>query len=85
MTGSAFRIPRFAFVCAVVVAAAQTVAAQTVLPPLPRLALDAFPPQTRDVLSRAYTAAVSRPTDVSAVGLLGRLLQAWDQVSAVKD
>jgi len=78
---SAFRIPRSAFrVCAVAV-----VAAQTIPPPLPRLTLDAFPPQTRDALSRAYAAAVSRPTDVSAVGVLGRLLQAWDQVGAAHE
>ena len=76
---SAFRIPRSAFVCAV------AVAAQTTLPPLPRLTLDAFPPQTRDALSPPYAAAVARPTDVSAVGALARTLHAWDQLGAAHD
>src|SRR5262245_1906347 len=75
-----FRIPHSAFVCAVAVAAAQTT-----LPPLPRLALDAFPPTTRDALSRPYAAAVARPADATAVGTLARTLHAWDQLGAAHD
>src|SRR5262249_725301 len=67
------------------VCAAIVVAAQTSLPPLPRLALDAFPSQTRDALSRPYAAALSRPTDVSAVGTLARTLHAWDQLGAAHE
>jgi protein O-GlcNAc transferase len=67
-------------VCAAIVAAAQTS-----LPPLPRLTLDAFPPQTRDALSRPYAAARSRPADVDAVGTLARTLHAWDQWGAAHE
>jgi len=66
-------------------AAAVLFAAQTSLPPLPRLSLDAFPPQTRDALSRPYAAALSRPDEVDAVGTLARTLHAWDQWSAAHD
>ena len=79
--GSALRNPHSAVqVCALVISLAQTT-----LPTLPRLALDAFPPQTRDALSRAYAAAVSRPTDVGAVGTLARTLHAWDQWGAAHE
>src|SRR5262249_56845439 len=71
---------RLCGVCAAVIAAAQTS-----LPPLPRLALDAFPPQTRDALSRPYAAAVARPTDVNAVGALARTLHAWDQLGTAHE
>jgi len=39
----------------------------------------------RDAVSRPYAAAVSRPTDVDAVGALARTLHAWDQWSAAHD
>jgi len=76
---SAIRSPHSAMgVCALVLSLAQT-------PVLPRLALDAFPPQSRDALSRAYADAVSRPMDVNAVGTLARTLHAWDQVGAAHE
>jgi tetratricopeptide (TPR) repeat protein len=59
--------------------------AQAALPPLPRLSLDAFPPQTRDALARPYAAATARPTDVDAVATLARTLQAWDQWGAAHE
>jgi tetratricopeptide (TPR) repeat protein len=65
--------------------AALSVAAQTTLPPLPRLALDSFPPETRDALSRPYQAAIARPDDADAVGTLARTLHAWQQWSAAHD
>src|SRR5207237_2243498 len=55
------------------------------LPPLPQVTLDAFPPSTRDAISRAYAVAVSRPTDAAAVGALARTLHAWDQCGAAHD
>src|SRR5262245_16231753 len=69
---SALRSPQSALhVCALVCSLAQTT------PALPRLALDAFPPQARDALSRTYAAAIARPDDVGAVGALARTLHAW--------
>src|SRR5262245_14746110 len=67
------------------VLAALSVAAQTTLPPLPRLALDSFPPETREVLARAYQAATAQPTDVQAVGVLGQTLHAWNQWGAAHE
>jgi len=65
--------------------AALSVAAQTTLPPLPRLALDSFPPETRDVVVRSYQAATARPQDVAAVGALARMLHAWNQWGAAHE
>jgi tetratricopeptide (TPR) repeat protein len=39
----------------------------------------------RDAVSRPYAAAVSRPTDVDAVGALARTLHAWDQLDAAHE
>jgi len=64
---------------------ALSVAAQTTLPPLPRLALDSFPPETRDVVVRSYQAATARPQDVAAVGALARVLHAWNQWGAAHE
>src|SRR6476619_806733 len=64
---------------------ALSVAAQTTLPPLPRLALESFPPESRDVLVRSYQAATAHPTDVAAVGALARMLHAWNQWGAAHD
>jgi len=66
-------------------AAALSVAAQTTLPPMPRLALDSFPPEARDVLARPYETAVQRPMDVQAVGALARALHAWNQWGAAHE
>ena len=65
--------------------AALSVAAQTTLPPLPRLALESYPPETRDPLVRLYQAATARPTDVEAVGALARVLHAWNQWGAAHE
>ena len=59
--------------------------AQIDLPPLPRLALDSYPPSTREALSRFYKEATARPGDVVAVGALARALHAWDQWGAAHD
>jgi tetratricopeptide (TPR) repeat protein len=82
---SAVRSPHSALVCAVFVMAAQTMAAQASLPPLPHLTLEAFPPQARDALSRPYVQAGAHPDDVDAVGALARTLHAWDQWSAAHE
>ena len=78
---SAIRNPQSAFgFCALVFSLAQAD-----LPPLPRLAVDALPVQTRDALATPYAAATARPTDVEAVTRLARTLHAWDQWSAAHD
>ena len=64
---------------------ALSVATQTTLPPLPHLALESFPAESRDVLARSYQAANARPTDVQAVGALARTLHAWNQWSAAHE
>jgi tetratricopeptide (TPR) repeat protein len=60
-------------------------AAQSTLPPLPHLAIDAFPSPTRDALIRPYRDASARPGDAEAVGGLARALQAWEQWSAAHE
>ncbi len=67
----------------VLVLCAVPAAAQTKpVPPLPRLAVDLFPPATRDAVTPVYREATRRPTDVAAVGALGRVLQAWEEWEA---
>jgi protein O-GlcNAc transferase len=51
-------------------------------PPLPQLALDAYPASTREALSPLYDDAIARPSDAAAVGALARALHAWEQWSA---
>ena len=71
---SAVRSPQSAiFVCAFLAVA------QNALPPLPRLALDAYPAAAREAISRTHRTATERPTDAEAVGALGRVLHAWEQ------
>jgi tetratricopeptide (TPR) repeat protein len=48
-------------------------------PPLPRLAIDAYPPAAREAIARAHERAVDRPSDADASGQLGRILHAWEQ------
>ncbi|MBI1872696.1 MAG: tetratricopeptide repeat protein [Acidobacteria bacterium] len=60
-------------------------AAQTTLPPLPRLALDVYPASARDAVSRAHRRASARSTDPDAVGALGRMLHAWERWSAAHE
>jgi len=65
--------------------AALSVAAQTTLPPLPRLPLDSFPTETRNAVAPVYQAATARPADVQAVGALARTLHAWQQWSTAHE
>ena len=51
-------------------------------PPLPTLPLGEYPAETRAAVEPAYKAAVTRPADASAVGALGRTLQAWQELDA---
>ena len=51
-------------------------------PSLPDLALDAFPPDARDMLSRLHQQAATRHSDAAAVGALARALHAWEQWEA---
>jgi tetratricopeptide (TPR) repeat protein len=54
-------------------------------PPLPRLALETFPPASREPISRHYEQAMARPKDDEASGALGRQLHAWEQWEAAHD
>jgi tetratricopeptide (TPR) repeat protein len=56
--------------------------AQTSAPPIPELALDAYPPAAREVISRARAAAVARPADAAATATMAKTLQAWEQWDA---
>jgi tetratricopeptide (TPR) repeat protein len=58
---------------------------QTVLPALPRLELDSYPPSTREAVSPALRAAAARPDDPAAVGALARVLHAWEQFDAAHE
>ena len=71
--------------CGVCVVALATISFTQTPPPLPRLALDSYPPATREPISRAYRDAIARPTDAAAVGALARTLHAWEQWSAAHD
>ena len=59
--------------------------AQVVLPPLPHLSVDSYPPAARAAISRAYDDATARPSDEKAVGALARTLHAWEQWTAAHD
>jgi len=54
-------------------------AAQPAAPPLPRPALDTYPPAAREAISRAHRDASARPDDASTVGTLAKILHAWEQ------
>src|SRR5439155_21925165 len=56
-----------------------TSSAQAALPPLPRLALDSYPPVIRQALSRVYETAAAHADDAASVGGLARALHAWEQ------
>lgn len=60
---------------------AQAAPAQTA-PPLPRLAIERFPPAARAAVERARQQATARPSDAAAAGALGRTLHAWEQWEA---
>jgi tetratricopeptide (TPR) repeat protein len=51
-------------------------------PAIPRLAVETFPPQSRDAIARRYADATGRPNDPTAAGELGRTLHAWEQWEA---
>jgi protein O-GlcNAc transferase len=55
---------------------------QPVLPPLPRVDVEAYPPAARESIARAHAAAKARPDDAAAVCALARTLQAWEQWDA---
>jgi tetratricopeptide (TPR) repeat protein len=57
---------------------------QTAVPPLPRLALETYPPAARTAIAAAYAAAEARPSDANAAGELGRVLHAWEQWDAAR-
>ena len=54
-------------------------------PPLPRLALDSYPPATRAGIATVYETAVAHPDSADAVGALARRLHAWEQWGAAHD
>jgi tetratricopeptide (TPR) repeat protein len=56
-----------------------SLAAQTNPPPLPRLALETYPPAAREAISRVHQDATARPADAGAVRALAEVLHAWDQ------
>jgi tetratricopeptide (TPR) repeat protein len=60
-------------------------AAQAALPPLPHVALDSYPPPTRNAIAQPYKNAAAHPDDVEAVGALAKTLHAWEQWSAAHD
>jgi tetratricopeptide (TPR) repeat protein len=65
--------------CAIIISLAQQPS------PLPRLALDSYPPPTREALSSVYKEATARPDDAAAVGALARVLHAWEQWSSAHE
>jgi tetratricopeptide (TPR) repeat protein len=69
-----------------IVPASGTVLAQGPgVPPLPRLALDLYPPAARESVAAAHTRASRHPQDADAAGAYGRVLQAWEQLDAAHD
>jgi tetratricopeptide (TPR) repeat protein len=62
----------------VLVLMAAPIMAQTALPPLPRLAVDSFPPPAREAISDLHRQATARPDSAEAVGALARMLHAWE-------
>jgi protein O-GlcNAc transferase len=72
---SAIRNPQSALLACVVFFSA----AQTTVPPLPRLALDTYPAAAREAISRAHRDATLQTASAERVGALGRVLHAWEQ------
>jgi tetratricopeptide (TPR) repeat protein len=54
-------------------------------PPLPRLALETYPPAAREAIARAHANASAHPQDADATGAFGRVLHAWEQWGAAHD
>jgi tetratricopeptide (TPR) repeat protein len=67
------------------VAVPSAVTAQSAAPPLPRLALDTYPPAAREDISKAHAEASAHPDDPNAVGTLARMLEAWEQWDAAHE
>lgn len=65
----------------IVLAAASFVVARadTQVPPLPTLQLEAYPDAAREDIGGAYRRARTQPDDAAAVGAIGMILQAWQQ------
>ena len=51
---------------------------------LPAITLEAYPPVAREAISRAHERAAKNPSDAEAVGMLGRVLHAWEQWDAAR-
>ncbi len=51
-------------------------------PPLPRLDIDAYPPDARAQIGPAHEAATASPDDPDTVGRLALVLHAWDESEA---
>jgi tetratricopeptide (TPR) repeat protein len=56
--------------------------AQPPVPPLPRVALETFPPTAREAVSRQLDRVAAHPSDPDGTGALGRILHAWEQWDA---
>ncbi len=52
------------------------------LPPLPRLALETYPPAAREAIASVHHDATARPNDAPAVAALAATLHAWEQWEA---
>jgi tetratricopeptide (TPR) repeat protein len=52
---------------------------------IPTIALDSFPPVSREPITRALTEARAHPIDPARVGRLGMVLHAWEQFDAAAD
>jgi tetratricopeptide (TPR) repeat protein len=52
---------------------------------LPALAVDSFPPVSREPIARALTEARTHPTDPARVGRLAMVLHAWEQFDAAAE
>jgi len=74
--------PHRPLIAACVLAAALLAGRASAQPPLPHLALDAFPPAAHDDIVRANQKALKSPDDAEAVGSLARVLHAWEQWNA---
>jgi protein O-GlcNAc transferase len=48
------------------------------MPPLPRVAVEAFPPSAREAVARVQREAVANPDDVGRVGAFAKTLHAWE-------
>src|SRR5689334_8860870 len=68
-----------------IIAIALSTASAFAQPPLPRLALETYPPAAREAIARAHANASAHPQDADATGAFGRVLQAWEQWGAAHE